>query len=116
MLKRRPRIKPGQLRLWYGKLDGEAPDVCGGWGGAGANKCDGNLMMGHFTAKRLTLVYGEEAQRLGSNHKWARSFIEELDARGYDISTIQFSIERKKPLETKPEDHQDESQKETHRG
>ena len=95
VLKRSPKIRPGQLRLWYGRIDGDSPDVCGGWGGAGADKCDSHLMMGLFTSKRLALVYGEEARKLGSNYKWERSFIEELEARGYDISTIQFSIQRK---------------------
>jgi hypothetical protein len=95
MLKRRPTIKPGQLRLWYGRLDGDSPDICGGWGGSGADKCDSHLMMGHFTSKRLVLVYGEERERLGRSYKFERSFVEELEARGYDISTIQFSIQRK---------------------
>lgn len=95
MMKRRPKIKPGQLRLWYGVLDGDAPDVCGGWGGEGARKCDSNLMMSLFTSKRLRIAYGEEAKKLGSHYAWDPSFVEELQARGYDISTIQFSIQRK---------------------
>jgi hypothetical protein len=94
---RSPALKPGMLRIYYGKTDRyEAPDVCYQWGGAGASKCDSHLLYGAFSCKRLELVYGDERLREGAPYKFGPSLLEELEARGYDLTTIKFSIELKK--------------------
>jgi hypothetical protein len=94
---RAPKTKPGQLRVYYGRADGDLPDVCFAWGGGGANKCDSNLLHYALASKRLELVYGDEAKKLGVPWRFGPSLIEELTARGYDISTLKFSIELKQP-------------------
>jgi hypothetical protein len=94
---RAPKQKPGVLRMFYGRVDGDRPDVCYQWGGAGANKCDSHLLHNVIGSKRLELVYGEEREKTGSPYRWGPSLIEELEARGYDISTLKFSIEQKRP-------------------
>lgn len=57
---RRKRAKPGQLLIYYGKLPHDDPDVIFAWGGAGANKCDANLLSFALSGKRQRVVYGEE--------------------------------------------------------
>jgi hypothetical protein len=83
---RAPRQKPGVLRAYYGRVDGNAPDVCYQWGGSGANRRDGHLLNYYLSSRRLNWKGEEEP-----------SLIEELEKRGYDLSTLKFSIEQKKP-------------------
>jgi hypothetical protein len=95
---RSPKCKPGQLLLYYGKAPGDStPDICVAWGGAGADKPDSRLIMSAFTSERLELVYGEEREKIGYPYKWVHSLAKELEARGYDITTLRFSIEQKRP-------------------
>ena len=47
-------------------------------------KCDGHLLHGMLSMKRYT-----------QHHVFDPSFIEELEARGYDITTLRFSVEKK---------------------
>lgn len=83
-LKRRPKLKQGQLRVYFGKDDdGEGHDVCFSWG-AGCSKRDSALLHYHFATDRL-----DWQQRLEP------SLIKQLEARGYDISTISFTIQKK---------------------
>lgn len=88
----RKKAAPGQLRMFYGVLPGDsAPDVLYMWGD-GVDRCDGRLLHYIMTSKRNPLRIGEE---------WGPSFLEELDSRGYDISTLEFSI-RKRSLPEHP--------------
>jgi hypothetical protein len=92
---RSKKVKPGQLIAYYGMADGDGPDVCFAWG-EGCSKRDGALLYYHFTRKIKREVYGEEQKKNGGfPYVFDPSFIEELVARGYDITTIKFSIERK---------------------
>ena len=73
--------RPGQLRAgWARPEPREAPDLCYAWGGDGAAKSEGRLL--------------SEAIEGNSVYE-GRSLREELDRRGYDITTLKFSIERK---------------------
>jgi hypothetical protein len=75
------RAKPGQLRAGWGRPDpGEDPDICYAYGGGGAAKPDGRILA--EALEGLTIYEG-------------RSLREELDRRGYDITTLKFSIEQK---------------------
>lgn len=84
-MKRKPRINPGELHVYYGKDDGGDVDMVIGWGD-GVPRCDRALLYVQFGADRL-------------NHKMEveQSFAKELEARGYDITTIRFSIQKKTP-------------------
>lgn len=87
---RTPTAKPGEVRIAYGKADRHSePDICAAWGGQGADKSDARMVMHAMTEKRMGYTFPtmETEQR--------PSLIEELEARGYDIATLRFSIMRK---------------------
>lgn len=77
------KAKPRQLRAGWGRPgQKQEPDLCYAWGGGGADKSDGRLLCNAF----------EDPQKDGR-----KSLREELEARGYDITTLKFSIEMKAP-------------------
>jgi hypothetical protein len=84
-----PKAKPGELRACWGKVDRHSgPDVCYAWG-AGIQSPDARLLHSTLSAKRLTFDFPS------TNTKYDLSFIEELEARGYDITTLRFSVRKK---------------------
>lgn len=89
---RKPTVKDGELKLFYGKFEkNDRDDICTLWGeGAGHNGRDSNLLLHIFCDKRpgTFLMKPNEMQP---------SLIEELESRGYDLSTLKFSISKKKP-------------------
>ncbi len=73
--------KPGQLRAgWARPEPGGPPDLCYAWGGAGADKSDVRIVSEAIEAAHIC---GGSSLRF------------ELERRGYDITTLKFSIERK---------------------
>jgi hypothetical protein len=73
--------KAGQLVAKWGRpSSGEAPDLVYAWGGAGANASDMFVLQDAF--EKLDLHEGNNLRQ-------------ELEARGYDISTFRFSINLK---------------------
>lgn len=78
-----PVAKPGQLLARWGRVEpGEPPSVVYAYGAAGACKADSRVLMEAL-----------EGARVFEN----RSLVQELEARGYDITTLRFSIEIKMP-------------------
>ena len=76
------KLKPGHLVCRWATSRDDGPDLyynagegCGG---------DMKLLHGFFTS-----------QRLNCNYEFEKSFIEELKLRGYDITTLNFSIKKK---------------------
>lgn len=82
------KAKPGELRAYYGLADGDGPDVCYAWGD-GVAKADGRLLHGILSCDRMMLDF----PNIG--HKYGPSFLKELEERGYDITTLRFSIQKK---------------------
>lgn len=80
----RKRAKPGELCMFYGRLPGDAPDVIYAWG-AGCSKRDGAL---------LNMILGSKRPPLLPFEPWEPSLLDELVARGYDLSTLSFSIRK----------------------
>jgi len=86
---RKPKLKDGELRMYWGRLPGDCPDVIYAWQGDSSMKRDSALL--HY--------------RLGSQHpdphaqpifsKMLPSLLEDLEARGYDLTTLHFSIMKK---------------------
>lgn len=77
---RAPQAKPGQLVAGYGKIEPRGqPSVCYAWGGAGACSADGRILS---NALEGAPVFD------------GKTLVEELEARGYDLSTLRFSIEK----------------------
>lgn len=83
-----PRPRSGQLKVQWGKLYDEDPDLIYA-AGEGVPREDRHLMHHALSAPRW----------MGPLHdKWAfePSVLEELEARGYDITTLKISIEKKR--------------------
>lgn len=75
------KAKPGELKAGYGTDEPRnRPDVVYAWGGDGAAKADAYI---------LAAAFEENAIHGG------RSLVRELESRGYDLSTIRFSIRMK---------------------
>ena len=77
---RRPKAKPSELKVVYGKEHGEL-DLYYCHGGEGAYRCDGRLLAHLF--ENVDCHEG-------------RNLREELARRGYDITTFKFSIQKVK--------------------
>lgn len=86
---RRRTAKPGQLIAYYGKIDG-SEDICYAWGGDGASKADSHLIHGMFS--------GYEYRKHGRSPSPHDGYLEALEARGYDLTTLRFSIQKKQQM------------------
>lgn len=76
---RAPKAKPGELKVAYGKSEGDL-DLFYCHGGEGAGKPDARLLSHFFES----LKYFD-----------GRNLRQELERRGYDITTFKFSIQIK---------------------
>ncbi len=81
-----PRAKAGQLKMQYGCIDGHNDHVVA-WGD-GIPACDRALLHHLVNSKTYSPV----------RDVWDDSFLEELEKRGYDTTTLKISVE-KKPVE-----------------
>lgn len=90
--KRVPRTipaKPGQLKAQWGKEDRHAEaSVVYLWGGSGAAKADARVLMSALERKPLRVGFDGRVTE-------GASLVEELEARGYDLSTLRFTIQMK---------------------
>lgn len=71
------RAKPGELKAYWNSRES---DVDFAWGGEGATKPDGGMLC-HALCEQKGL--------------YDRTLVQELEHRGFDISTLRFSIRRK---------------------
>lgn len=93
----RKKAKPGEVLFIFGRLAGESgPDLVGMWGGDGATKRHANAVMYGFTRPRI-----EDDQTRHTGWKFGNSFLADLDAAGFDTTTIEFSIRVKQLPENK---------------
>jgi hypothetical protein len=89
---RTPTAKPGEVKIVYGRASRyDKPDICAAWGADGAAKSDARAVMHALTEKRLGYAFPSMAVE---QHP---SLIEELEARGYDITTLRFTIQQVRP-------------------
>jgi hypothetical protein len=86
---RRPKLKDGQLLVYWGRLPHDEPDIIYSWQGDSSMKRDSSLLCYHFGSRRPDPL----AKPLYS--KMEPSFLEELELRGYDLTTLRFSIMKK---------------------
>ncbi len=77
---RTPKLKDGELRVYWGKLPHDSPDVVFSWQGDRSMKRDTALLCYLFSERELGT---------------SRSLLEELEDRGYDITTLRFSVMKK---------------------
>ena len=80
---RRPRAQSGELKAQWGKVDGDGPGLCYAWG-LGISKSDSHLLHGALTGKQYSIVRGA----------FGLSFSEELTVRGYDLTTLRFTVRK----------------------
>lgn len=80
-----PRAREGQLKAQWGKLADSDYDLCYVWG-KGASRADAHLLHSALTLKPYMPLTKE----------FAPSFLEELEARGYNVTTLKISVEKKR--------------------
>ena len=83
---RAPKPRPNELRILFGKLPNDSPDILYVWG-EGTSRADSRLLHYMFSSKRYA----------PGSFEAEASFIEELEKRGYDIETLKFSIQKCQP-------------------
>ena len=71
------------LTAWFGPVRGEGPNLRFGY----PRRCDGHFLHSAFCMPKID----------SDGRVLEPSFLEELEARGYDISTLEFRIKRKEP-------------------
>ena len=87
---RTPNAKAGEVKIVYGRIDRHNdPDLCVAWGAGTDMKCTGRLVMNALTEKAMRLKFP------GPGHEYRPSLVEELEARGFDIETLRFTISKK---------------------
>jgi hypothetical protein len=86
---RKPKLKDGELRMYWGKPEYCEPDVVLAWQGDSRMKADTALLHMIMCSKR------PDPLKLPIFSIMEPSLIEELIARGYDITTLKFSIMKK---------------------
>jgi hypothetical protein len=77
---RTPKLKDGELRVYWGKLPHDSPDVVFSWQGDRSMRRDTALLCYLFSKKEPGT---------------SRGLLEELEYRGYDITTLRLSIMKK---------------------
>lgn len=78
--------KPYTLTMQWGKVPHDEPGICTTWG-EGCAKGDSNLLFYYFGSKRPPTVFDKGV--------WQPSLLDELDRRGYDMTTLKFTIQKK---------------------
>lgn len=79
---------PGLLRAYYGVAVGDVPDICYNWG-EGCHKADSHLLHHVINCERMQLDLNAPGR-----YSFGPSLVDELKSRGYDITTLKFSIRK----------------------
>lgn len=88
--------KPDELKMAFRKFEGEYDMVFGN--GSECCRSDRSLLNFHTCSPRLELNLKSTLPKFG------KSLIQELFDRGYDLSTLKFSIKKLKPCRVKVEE------------
>lgn len=87
---RKPKLKDGELMMYWGRESpGESPDMIFAW--------QGDITMRRDT-RYLHLVLATQQPDLFTTPLFSKmnpSFLEELESRGYDLTTLRFSVRKK---------------------
>lgn len=96
---RRLKARPGELRVrWAIAEPGDRPSLIYAWG-EGCHKSDGGLLSHVLEGKRPRANFDLDRTKPFSIFDavvYDPSLVKELEARGYDITTLQFSVQKKK--------------------
>jgi len=78
--------------MYWGREDRYSqPGIMIAYGGDGATKRDSHLIHHYICSEKMSRDYSR-----GGEIKFDPSLIKELEDRGYDLTTLKFSIQRKK--------------------
>lgn len=87
---RSPTAKPGEIKIAYGKVDRySSPDLCVAWGEGTDMKCTARLIMDALNQKPMGYKFPT------MEIEYHPSLIEELEARGFDITTLRITVQKK---------------------
>jgi hypothetical protein len=86
---RTPKLADGELRIYWGREPRGIPEIMFAWQGDRSMKYDSKLLHYMMASKHpdpnVTPIFS----------KMRPSLFEELEARGYDMTTLKFSIMKK---------------------
>lgn len=85
---RGPKAKPGELVMKWGKIRGEAPDMCYAYNGDSKRE-DARLLHYELATKKPDPFAKEPFANM------LPSFLEKLEARGYDLTTFKLTVSKK---------------------
>lgn len=94
---KRYRVKPlkrDTLTAYYGKSEDGEIDVCFA-NGPGCERADARLLYSVLATQRCRPDISMFDGTYLSAVKWEHSFLDELESRGYDLTTLKFSIRKK---------------------
>lgn len=89
---RKPVMKVGELRMFWGREYRQAPEIMYAYCGDTTMRRDMHLLWRYLDTQHPD----PHVQPLYS--KMQPSLLEELEARGYDLTTLKFSIKKKEPI------------------
>jgi hypothetical protein len=79
---RKPKVQPSTLKISYGKLPGQEPDLIYSWG------------LG-VDGKESCILHEYMGKQRWVNNEIEVSMFEKLEKAGYDLKTLKFSIQKK---------------------
>lgn len=83
----RPKMESGKLDVWFGRTEPmETPDMCVQSGENAGGSPTRSFVINFFTGGHAA------SERPG----YENTFLGELESRGFDLSTLKFSIRKKK--------------------
>ena len=86
---RKPTAKPNELKVEWGKLPHENPDIIYCWG-ENVPKVDSRYLHWIFGCEHPSGQVDDKGLII-----WDPSVLDELEKRGYDLTTLKFSIKKK---------------------
>lgn len=87
---RTPTARHDELLMQWGRMPKDVPDICYAWG-PGCERADARLLHCMLASQKPDV----RAHPLFS--KMLPSLLEELEARGYDLTTFRLSIRKRQP-------------------
>lgn len=90
------KAKDGELRAKWSRAElYNNPDICYAWG-KGSCKSDSHLLHNVLSSPRIRSKIAPAGGNYLDYIEYGPSFYEELESRGYDLTTLKFSIQKKK--------------------
>ena len=90
--------RAGVLQARWGRANSyDTPSIIYAWGAGGADKSDARILSDAFERPRWERDFDKPNSFSVAMFKEGPSLAAELEARGYDLTTLRFTIERKQP-------------------